>query len=170
MELDFVRSIRNRKLLVEVDDSGVKIRSVHKEGVNLSFGFDGKYERNKRSYVIYSKPINFIKSCPDHNDDSTITSIKTSNKLACKYSFFAAGNCEGTYDIDMHSEAIHYHDNEAFWHVNTFFQSEQSLIYHARFKDKIDQTICLSVPTINLSNIKNKEQFLNKIKLYSLFS
>lgn len=170
MKLDFARGNRTQKLSLNITNDGVKIQSGHKDGVYLFFGFDGKYERNSRNYKIYSEPILFYKYCPDHVDESNITSIETMRLSTCYYDFWAFMDAEGNYDVDRHSEIIHYNDRIAFWHINTYFNNMSSLVYHGKLKESLSDITCLDVPAINLSNIKTKEQFLAKIKIYNLFS
>lgn len=170
LTLDFNRSIRKRKLYINVTDLGIEIKSGHKEGVYLLLGFDGKYKTNSRKYKIYSEDLLLRKYCSNHSDITAILSIDSMDKMACGYSFFVHPMNNGNYGIYLHSETVHYRDKKDFWHVDVSYPRQVSIIAHARFSQKIDKVKYLNVPIINLSNVKNKEQFLDKIKLYTLFS
>ena len=186
------------KLSITQNDEGLRIRSGHKDGVRLSFGFDGKYERNKRNYKIHAGPVFIQKRCQFHplygmhvtapgngkliklksrsvglttitNFGTTLDSLKD---LTCQYGFTLFGDSQGNYDANLTTDFIYWHDDKEFWHVNTYFSSGYTQIYHSTYEDTVDDVMRtrLQIPAVNLKNVKNKDQLIEKLKLYTLFS
>jgi len=178
------------KLSITQNDGGLRIRSGHKDGVYLNFGFDGKYERNKRNYKIYAGPVFIQKRCNFHPlmDNASIpvllktrtvgattmayngTTLDSTRNLTCQYQFTLFGDSQGNYDAKMHAEFLYWHDDDEFWHVNTWFGRDSTQLYHARYEHTIGDVMRLAIPAANLKNVKNKDQLIEKIKLYTLFS
>lgn len=164
---------RYPKLLITQNDEGLLIKSKNKNGLFLDFKFDGKYERSKRDYEIHRRPIYIKKYCHFHplyvgiNVGTSINSIKDTT---CHYAFTIFGDSQGNYDANMAYEGLAWHDEEEFWHVNTFHPQYKSHIYHGRYDRTIEDALHLKLPIINLSGAKNLEQYLSKLKLYALFS
>ena len=72
----------------------------------------------------------------------------------------------------MIREHLYWHDEEEFWHVNTYFRTDFTQVYHAKFDNTLDEVMRsgLKIPTANLKNVKTKDQLIEKLKLYTLFS
>lgn len=185
-----VMGIKNYpKLTISVVESGLRIRSGHKNGVYLYFGFDGKYTRNKREYKIYQQPVTIYKRCNWHTlkgmsgypmptitmmnnkpvlatPNTTLNSVKDTT---CQYEFSLFGHKE-IYAAGLTAEFIYVHDDLEFWHTDTYFGANKTHVFHARFEHKLDDLMHLTLPAINLKNIKDNDQFIQKLKLYTLFS
>lgn len=173
------------KLSIDQTDEGLRIQSSHKNGVYLLLKYDGTYDRNKRNYKIYSNPIFIEKICPHHmrGEPDTVmttyrggsvnavdTSLGNLRELAYSYMFTTMCVSGEKYDAHLHQEVAHYNDYEAFWHVNTRFYAQMSSIFHAEWGQKINEVMHLNLPAIDLKNVRNTEQMISKIKLYTLFS
>jgi hypothetical protein len=184
------------KLSVNETDKGLKIKSGHKDGVYLNFGFDGKYERSERNYKIYAGPILIKKSCrwhPLRNDTSTIklksrtmgmttlsaaasmylgTTLSNMKDTVCHYSFSLFGDSQGNYDCKLLNEFIYWHDEEEFWHIDNIFDRNMSRLHHGKYDDTIDEAVkrALKLPVLSLKSCSNIKQLTEKLKLYTLFS
>lgn len=195
-----MRIAKYPKLSINASDTGLKIRSGHKDGVYLNFKFDGLYERNKRDYVIHNGPVFIEKRCNFHplralisyktvpapiilksrsvgatTMASAISSHFGSNldslkDITCTHEFSLFGDSQGNYDVNLTSEFIYLNDGNEFWHVNTWFDTNKTQIYHGTFEQSIDDIMILKIPAIKLGNVKNKDQLIEKLKLYTLFS
>ena len=53
----------NANLNIDIHDGGLRISSGHNNGIRMLFGFDGKYQRGKKSYKIYKESIRLVKYC-----------------------------------------------------------------------------------------------------------
>lgn len=169
------------KLSAKVTDTGLEIKSDKQNGAYLHFGFDGKFTRNKRNYKVYSKPLVIKKYCHFHplfsyvTPSQIITGQSSSSSLnhvkdtTCQYEFIIYGNHE-IYSSEMSKDFIYWHNDEQFWHANTYFISNRTDVYHATYEHKIDEILRLMLPAMNLRNVKDKDQFIQKLKLYTLFS
>jgi hypothetical protein len=184
-------------LKISKDDNGIKIGTTHKNGVSYLFKYDGTYECKgfyskpfliKKSCPVCTSIINNDKailykgrtaglttmSAKDmSNFHSKFTAINNVKKQSCFYSFNLSHNPSGTYEVSLVFDNIRYSNKEEFWHLNTDFtrnENERSKLHHAKFADTIDQILNLKLPAVNTINIKTKEQFISKFKLYTLFS
>jgi hypothetical protein len=186
------------KLSITQNDGGLAIRSGHKDGVRLSFGFDGKYERNKRNYKIHAGPVHIQKRCQFHplrgmhvttpsngkiiklksrsvgattmtNFGTTLDSLRDTT---CQYGFTLFGDSQGNYDVNLTTDFVYWHDDKEFWHVNTYFATGFTQVYHSTYGNTMEDLLRnrLEIPAINLKSVTNAEQLLQKLKLYTLFS
>jgi hypothetical protein len=186
------------KLSITQNDGGLRIRSGHKDGIYMNFGFDGKYERNKRDYKIHSGPVFIQKRCNLHPlagmhvtaptngkiitlksrsvGYTTMTNLGTTldnlKQLTCQYVFTLFGDSQGNYDANLTTDFVYWHDDKEFWHVNTYFSSGYTQVYHSTYGSTVDDVLRtrLQIPAINLKNVTNKDQLIQKLKLYTLFS
>lgn|SRR5574337_34168 len=177
------------KLSVEETREGLKIKSGHPQGVMLNFSFDGQYKRNKRNYKIYEKPLKIIKKCNVHPliggfsipvilksrtvgmtvqtyQGSTLDSLKN---LTCQYEFHIFGDDEG-YETCLRSEFLYWRNEEEFWHINSYFKANKSQLYHGYYLEKLENMLRLGLPAANLKNVKTADDFIKKMRLYTLFS
>lgn len=99
---------------------------------------------------------------------STLNSLRD---LRCAYTFNIFGDAENNFTCEMKWEDIKFHDNSNFHHFITDFEKNESSIKGGNFmSDSIDSMIRINVPAMNTSKLVTKEAFINKIKLYNLFS
>lgn len=98
------------------------------------------------------------------------TTLDSTRDLTCQYRFTLFGDSQGNYDALLHSEFLYWHDDDEFWHVNTWFTRNTTQLYHARYEHAIGDVMRLAIPAANLKNVKNKDQLIEKMKLYTLFS
>lgn len=177
---------RYPKLSIDVTDDGLKIKSAHPNGVYLFFKYDGTFDIGKRNYKVYNGPIHIIKRCMFHPQKSgpvtilksrslglstgTGTTMDNLKDLTCQYEFFLFGDAEGNYSGDLHTEWLYYHDEESFWQVNTWFGSDKTHIYSAKFLDRFSDMLQLKVPATNMRGVQTIQQLIGKIKMYTLFS
>jgi hypothetical protein len=89
----------------------------------------------------------------------------------CGYKFQITGGAEGNYDSILNYETTRYHDEKSFWHVDTSFVDGTSELCHGKFSGGLDDILIIKIPhPVNLNNVQNIEQFLNKIKTYIMIS
>ena len=160
------------KLFIEQHDDKLSIKSNKTNGVFLDYHFDGKYERNKRTYEIHKEPVYIRKYCHFHMPrlkEYKGTSINDIKEISCGYNFSLYGH-DGSYEADMEYECICWHDDVEFWALDTFHSEDATEIYHGLYSKKISDMMRLELPIMNLVNVKTQEQWLNKLKLYTLFS
>jgi hypothetical protein len=187
MPIDFERMSSARKLKITETDKGIEIRSGHKNGIYMLFKPDGQVIKTEKNYKIYSSTIQFFRRCEYCRGTtgapiilksrsvgaSTALGASSINNLrdsAVYYSFYTYPNKYGVYTTSFSYETIRYSDGTKFWHVNTSANEHKSIIYYGKFSDPISKAIYLTVPDMNLSNVKTKEQLIDKIKMYTLFS
>jgi len=164
---------RYPKLLITQNDEALVIKSKNANGLFLNFKFDGKYERSKRDYEIHRRPVYIKKYCHFHpltSDVNIGTSIDSIKDVTTHYAFTIFGDSQGNYDANMAYEGLAWHNEEEFWHINTFHSRNESYIYHGLFTQSIDEVLRLTLPIVNMSGVTNVEQYLKKLKLYTLFS
>lgn len=161
------------KLSIEKTDKGLSIKSDKPNGVFLNFNYDGSYERNKRTYEIHKRVIYVRKYCHfhmPHLKEFVGTSINDIKEKSCCVYFTVQGSADGTYTANMEYEGICWHDDVEFWALDTFYWDDVTHIYRGEYLKKISDMLHLKLPIMNLSNVKTQEQWLNKLKLYALFS
>lgn len=175
--------------------AGMRISSKHKGGILITLNHDGTYTTGKKKYPIYNEQINIIKRCSSCDFDptpprqivhkarsvgmttmtaalnmymgSTLNNVK---KPGCSYLLtLKLDSCSNKYEMVLCSEYVRYCDKESFWHLNTNFD-KASTINHGRYDQSFNEILKLTLPPINLSKVKTSEQFINKMKLYTLFS
>lgn len=163
---------RYPKLLITQNDEGLLIKSKNANGLFLDFKFDGKYERSKRNYEIHKGPIYIKKYCHFHPlfDNYKGVSLDSIKDTTCCYIFSLFGDAQGNYSTNMEYEGIAWHDDLEFWHLNTYYSDNVTHVYHGLYSKKIDDVMHLTLPIMDLSSIKNQDQYLKKLKLYTLFS
>lgn len=164
---------RYPKLSITQNDGGLLIKSKNKNGMFLDFKFDGTFARSKRDYEIHRRPIYIKKYChfhPLYSGTSVGTSLDTIRDITCHYAFTIFGDSRGNYASNMAYEGIAWHNEEEFWHVNTFYSEDKTDVYHGRYDKTIEDALHLRLPVMDLSGAKNLEQYLKKLRLYTLFS
>lgn len=164
---------RYPKLLITQNDEGLVIKSKKANGLFLNFKFDGKYERSDRNYEIHRRPVYIKKYChfhPLYSGTTAGTTLDTIKDTTCHYAFTIFGDSQGNYAANMAYEGIAWHNEEEFWHINTFYSRGETHLYHGEFGKTIEDALHLTLPPMDLSGAKNEEQYLKKLKLYTLFS
>jgi hypothetical protein len=166
-------------LVFLTDDKGFYIRSGHKQGIKMDFNFDGSYQRNKRNYNIYQSILDIRKHCincplpikiSDIKDQETIITV---NSILNKeyYYTFTIYQLENTYEVMFNWEAARYRDGQQFFHIYNNHYVNKGELHHATFDKSLEDILHLNLPnTINLTNVKNIEDFTNKCKLLINFS
>ena len=160
------------KLFIEQEKDKLSIKSNKPNGVFLNFNFDGTYERNKRTYEIHKRELYIRKYCHfhmPHLKEFIGTSIDDIKDISCGYNFTLQSS-NGTYTANMDYEGIAWHNDVEFWALDTFHAEDASHIYHGLYAKTIADALHLHLPVMNLSAVKTEEQFLNKMRLYALFS
>jgi hypothetical protein len=164
------------KLVYTTDAKGFHIHSRHKQGIAMHFNFDGSFSFGEREYKIYREAtISIIKQCPNCREPgnafpgyhTTLSNIKK-KEYAYHISLIPKGN---THRSVLGWEAARYHDDQQFFHVDTYHPSYHSELRHATFDKKIEDifTVSLTSP-INLSNINTIDEFTNKCRTVINFS
>ena len=178
----------------------IRLKDQPKGRVYANFRFDGTYELGDRFWSIYAKPFIVCKTCPVCNYDvnmqtttspsnivpnlsssnmtlaatshtpSVFSSIDNLKKKICFYSFALNINDDNTYNSWLFREFAGFSEGGAFYHINTDFTTGASKIFHAKFNQKLEDLLDLSVPAINLTGTYDKLQMIKKIKMYSIFS
>lgn len=164
---------RYPKLIIECHNNDLVIKSKNPGGLFFEFHPDGTFERSKRNYEIHKSPILIHKYCHFHcplwgeYKGKTIDDIK---HKSCYYGFDITMNNQGVYISEMVKETIDWHSDTEFWALDTFYDEQISYIYHGLFSKTIGDMLQLKLPIVNFSGAKTEEQYLNKMKLYALFS
>lgn len=189
------------KLQFSIFEKGLRIHSGHNRGIMMLFSFDGTYQRNKRHYAIYNSPITITKKCDICSancepalDEKIAKSIRFSTLFAiknrslslpgtnytninnmknkeCYYTFQLMGGAEGDYGCNLKHETVRYHNEEAFWHVDTSFITDSTIIHHSNFDARLDQIMMLRIPAaMNLNNLKTPQQLIDKCQMYVTMS
>jgi hypothetical protein len=106
------------------------------------------------------------------NSTSAKTTLDDLKKQGYSYTFECVVDNAGKYEVKLLSEYIRYCTKEEFWHLNTNFKDNdyKTTLHHARYENNLDNMLTLHLPLVNTNNIKTKEQFIGKFKLYTLFS
>jgi hypothetical protein len=100
------------------------------------------------------------------------TTLDDVKKQGYSYKFECIVDNIGRYEVKLLSEYIRYCTKKEFWHLNTNFKDDDSKtdLHHGRYENNLDSILSLHLPAVNTSNIKTKEQFVSKFKIYTLFS
>lgn len=188
MELEVVG---NTNLHIDAHDGGLRINSGHNKGILMLFGFDGKYQRNKKNYNIYKHPVRVTKYCKQCKNNSfqspkqltfksrsvgttilnNFTTLNNMEIKVCSYTFMIFGDSEGNYDGNMLWEEVRYHDEKSFWHVDNSYTTHTSVLTHSSFEASLSDVMILNIPAlVNLNSIENIDQFLSKYKMYMMMS
>jgi hypothetical protein len=159
------------------DDKGFHIRSGHKQGIRMDFNFDSIYQRNKRNYTIYQKAINIVKKClnccRDVNNFPSYPSTSLSNiknkEYAYNFTFHLHPN--NIYSARLGWETARYHDDQQFFHVDSYYPTNRGELHHATFDKKIEGIFSLDLPNvINLSKVNNVNDYIKKCTTIINFS
>lgn len=197
-------------LTFHVNKSGMKIQSGHtKHGIQMFFGFDGKYTKTKQDYKIYREPISIIRSCGNchgHQNNQSLefssvpkrllkmksrstnlsfqgspiinlstgqyfTSLDNLKSKGCAYRFQLMGDAEGNYDGSLNYEIIRYYNEKSFWHVDTSYVGDSSILHYGDFSGHVEDILSLRIDsTVNLNSVQNTDQLISKLKMYMLMS
>jgi len=181
--------------IVTLSTEGLRVR----EGSNYLFKYDGTYDRGKFykkpalikvqcpvciSDVMPAKAIKIkgrsagmttmsaaISKFFEEDYMGARTTLDDLKKQGYCYKFECAVDNAGKYEVKLLSEYIRYCNKEEFWHLNTNFNDDSKTdLHHGRYENTLNGMLTLHLPAVNTSNIKTKEQFISKFKLYTLFS
>lgn len=161
------------KLIIGQDSDKLFIKSNKPNGVFLNYHFDGSFERNKRTYKIHTGTVFINKYCHFHMPNREEFKGKTINdikEISDAQQFSLSINSDNTYNVALEYDGVSCHDDVELWALDTFHSDNITHIYHGFYSKTIGEMLHLKLPIVNLSSIKTKEQFLNKMKLYALLS
>lgn len=183
----------------QVTDDFFQINSPFKNtGVIATFYFDGKFARCKRNLKLFKKPIVITKVCdaclseskspvntkliknskghmshlsPRNMSNDFFTAINNLMAKECAYKFQLMGDAQGNYAPILVGETTRYFNDKSFWHIDTSFLTKVSVMHHGNWDDTLDQVLSLRITTpINVGNVPNAEQFVQKFKTYVMMS
>lgn len=171
--------------LFEAED-GLEVKTGHKD-IAVLFNYSGVYHKMKKWNTLYAQPLSVLKECPICIPDIEIrgekkkirlksrslgaTTLMHLRDLRCAYTFNIFGDSEGNYAVNLNWEDIKFNDGHNFYHINTKFEDNRTELLSGNFQnDSIDSMFRLGVPAVNTSKIQDREQLINKLKLYNLFS
>lgn len=189
---------RHTNLSISIHEGGLRIKSGHKAGIMMLFGFDGTFQRNKRDYSIYHKPLEIWLGCHvclSSYTDEPISCIYTNGNIihihknrsagyttkymslenlknsGCLFTFMLHSNSSMSgYELQPLADLVRYCDGEAFYHWTTYFDRNTTKLESGKFFETLDDMFSLTVPSTSLAGTHNKDEFLKKFKLYTLFS
>lgn len=98
------------------------------------------------------------------------TTLNNIRDRACGYRFTISLSDDKTYNIYLDKEFYRYHNDQEFYHIDTDFINNISHLTYGKFKDKVEDVKKLTLPKIDLSNIKDMNQYIDKMRLYIVFS
>lgn len=199
-----------KSLTVEYDQKSLLITgsswsSSPSHGVKLmEFFQDGTFQRSKRNFALYRRPIQIWRGCPVCRCDGNVSPQKTPGTTGtllpttpstwksrrqpvtqpeiwdttldnlrssgCLFYFSLWGDSTGKYDLQPKMDCLRYFNETQFWHVTTDFEKGQTTFQTAKFAQTLNELNTLKLPAVNLSKVTNIEEFLNKFKLYTVFS
>jgi hypothetical protein len=92
-------------------------------------------------------------------------------QCAYKFQIMDTYAAKDTYASVLTYEITRYYDEHSFWHLDTSFVTNSSVICYGNWNDTLDQVLNLKMPyPVNVVNVKNTEQFLQKCKTLILMS
>ena len=173
--------------IVKVQD-GLLIETGLK-GVAVKFKYDGTYEKLKRWNNLYVKPMTLFKECPKCIPNIKVDSPKVVYKprsvgattldqftremkdLRCAYTMVLFGDAEGNFSSNLGWEEIKYNNGADFYYLKTWHDSNKSEIQIGNFfKTNLNNMMKLSVPAVKASSLQTTNDFISKLKMYTLFS
>jgi hypothetical protein len=163
-------------LIFSTDNEGFHIRSGHKQGIKMNFNFDGTYQRNKKDYKIYQSALAINKNC--RNCSSSTQNIYVENEITInnimsrEYGYsFIIDRLKNNYVATLNWETVRYRDDQQFFHIYNNHYAHSGEIHHATLDKNVKDIFNLRMPSpINLSNINNVEEYINKCKIIINFS
>lgn len=178
--------------IVENNES-IHIRTGHVE-VGLELFNDGTYVKSKKWADSYSKPLKIQKVCPtcNHNvrlkgrtagfatlsDKKSKCHIYNFEIMTVSDPFFTK---DGTFSCQLVGEMVKFEDNDIMYRVYTDFTNNSSEIIKVTSAKGLgptwpditpppDKTMYMNLPSVRTDKIFNKEQMIDKINTYILFS
>ena len=200
MNLEEVLNYRNHCLicgqkmeLKVLDLAGVKLQQTD-TGLMLEtslvsqavhFNFDGTYQKMKHWNSLYVKPLNLLKECPTCIPEDLMgrnnpivykprsvgmTTLARFKEKRCAYTFNLFGDSEGNFDSNLDWEDVKFFQEQKFYQMKTNFSDDTSEILMGTNEYGFDGLLRMSLPALHIKNIGSTEQFIDKIKLFNLFS
>lgn len=200
MNLDDVLNYRNRCLICNqqmelkaLDLAGVRLQRTNAGlmletslvGQAVHFNYDGTYKKMKHWNSLYVKPLNLLKECPTCLPEDLLarnnpivyksrsvgaTTLARFKEKRCAYTFNLFGDSEGNFDSNLEWEDIKFFQEDKFYQMKTQFSDDSSEILMGSNAYGFDGLMRLSLPAIHIKNIGSAEEFIDKIKLFNLFS
>lgn len=200
MNLDEVLNYRSRCLvcgrkmeLKALDLAGVRLQRTNTGlmietglvGLAVHFKFDGTYEKMKHWNPLYVKPMNILKECPECLPEDLVgrnnpivykprsagfTTLARFKEKRCAYTFNLFGDSEGNFDSNLDWEDVKFFQDDKFYQLKTNFPDDNTEILSGSATDGFDGLLRMSLPAINIKNVGTTEQFIDKMKLFNLFS
>jgi hypothetical protein len=168
------------------DEKGFHIR--RHTAIRVDLNFDGTYFGSNKSLkrcddLVFTK---VCRACEDASDitppvhfimksrsiGATTIDELINKQIRCRYSFRTVFQ-QNTYSMELVGESIAYNEGNKFSCIDTFFNRNNSVMmsgnYSSTIRDIINSRV--NIPTaINLSKIKNLQEYLNKYNLLLTFS
>ncbi|HEY5268311.1 MAG TPA: hypothetical protein VII94_04210 [Candidatus Saccharimonadales bacterium] len=149
------------------------------EATTLVFKFDGTYAKPSGDLQQLAGPVVFHMVCdecnktPIHSRQLSIDNFLSSQHY---YTFTIFDQKNGKYKCELEREYVKYTENSKFYHVHVDLKETTSVcqIGSCNVKDTIGILMSkinkIETPNLNISNITDIRQLVDKCKLYNLFS
>jgi hypothetical protein len=180
--------------IVENEDS-IHVRTGHAE-VGLELFNDGTYKKSKKWADSYSRPLKIQKGCPTCNSNFIVkgrtagyATMNDKNSLCHAYSFDITTisnhffTKDGDFTCALNSEIIKFAVDEVLYRVYTDFSKDSEIIKTNPAEKGLPRgnlfttadfpqpkTMYMQLPPVKTDKIFNKEQMIDKINTYVLFS
>jgi hypothetical protein len=191
-----LKNVELAAVKTEILPEGIRASSVSSPNTFVLFKFDDTYQRSKKWWAMYVKPLTLVKECPScvtENKSSIIMKLKPRSvgattafqsnvfsaidnlkTMGCSYAISLYGGEGNKFDARLNNEYIRYYNDESFYHVNSKYSyvtsTIESTLHMGKFKDNLDNVLTLHLPGVNLGSVSTTEELVKKIKLYTIFS
>lgn len=181
--------------IIENDDDSVHVRTGHTE-IGLELFNDGTYRKSKKWADSYSRPLRLQKGCPSCRSNFRLkgrsvgyATMSDKNSLCHVYNFEinTVSNHfftkDGDFTCTFNSETIKFVVDDIVYRVYTDFNKESELIKETppepgfrpgnlltSLDYPLPKTMYMKLPPVKTDKIFNKEQMIDKINTYVLFS
>lgn len=149
---------------------------VERGDASITFKFDGSFSRHKlrkNSFV----PLRFYKWCvkcappEDSQKEYGKAGILDIVQKHYYYSFDVLADVQSKQFIAaLNVESVSLENDGSVFHLETSHLLKESILNYAQMTDSIIDLNWNKVPYVNLSAIKSKDQLVDKIRLFSVFS
>lgn len=149
---------------------------------NLTFKDDGTYTCTKDCFKYIDNVVSLYMICDECRKFpldalSHITSLNNIWNVQYFYTFdLTALPKNDKYDGELGTEEIRYCVDDKFYHTSVNLMNKAATCEMGKcartdtLKEIVEGRFIINVPHLNMDKIKNLEQYLNKMKLYSIFS
>lgn len=160
------------------------LRGQKKDSVlcNLTFNADGTYSCTKDCFKYIDNSVYFYMVCDDCQlvsieENRALTSLGNIRDVQYFYTFNLTANPKSDkYDSELGKEEIKYCTDNKFYHTVVNLKDKSAVCEMGRcagpdtLHEIWESLLVVKVPQLNMEKIKKLEQYLDKMKLYAVFS